>query len=60
MISEIRFPFVPCHVLLRFRLRARVRSVFFEGLEALIFEIWKPSIPEALGGRRGSRSDMNC
>ena len=40
-------------------MRARVRSLFFEGLEALIFEIWKPSIPEALGGRRGSRSDMN-
>ena len=59
MIFDIRFSFVPCHVLLRFRLRARVRSVFFEGFEALIFEIWKLSIPEALGGRRGSRSEMN-
>ena len=59
MIFDIRFSFVPCHVLLRFRLRARVRSLFFDGFAALIFQMWKPSIPEALGGRRGSRSDKN-
>ena len=57
MIFDIRFSFVPCHVLLRFRLRARVRSLFFEGFEALIFDLWKPSIPEALGGRREPRSE---
>ena len=38
-LFDIPFSFVPCHVLLRFRLRARVRSLFFEGFEALIFGI---------------------
>ena len=31
----------------------------FGAFEAYDFESWKPSIPEALGGRRGSRSDKN-
>ena len=35
-------------------------SLFVFGrLRSLKLENWKPSIPEALGGRRGSRSDMN-
>ena len=31
----------------------------FGRLRSLNFENWQPSIPEALGGRRGSRSDKN-
>ena len=41
-----------------FRVRVRLRSLF-SGLRRFNFESWKPWIPEALGGRRGSRSDKN-
>ena len=36
-----------------------VFALCFLGSSKLEFWVWKPSIPEALGGRRGSRSDMN-
>ena len=42
VILNPRFSSVPCHVLVRFRLRARVRSLFFEAFEALILEALEP------------------
>ena len=36
---RLSFSFAPCHVLIPFRWRARVRSLFFEGFEALILGI---------------------
>ena len=53
-----RFSFVPCHVILRFRLRARVRSLFFEGFEALILKVGSPRSLKpwvAAGGREAIR-----
>ena len=41
-----------------FRVRVRLRSMF-RGLRRFNFASLKPSMPESLGGRRGSRSDMN-
>ena len=36
---RLSFSFAPCHVLIPFRWRARVRSLFLEGFEALSWEI---------------------
>ena len=41
-----------------FRVHVRPRSMFW-GLRRFNFASLKPSMPESLGGRRGSRSDMN-
>ena len=41
-----------------FRVRVRLRSMF-RGLRRFNLASLKPSMPESLGGRRGSRSDMN-
>ena len=52
------FSFAPCHVLIPFRLRARVRSWFFEGFEALILKIGSPRSLKpwvAAGGREAIR-----
>ena len=51
--EALTFPWV-----VLFRVRVRPRSMLW-GLRRLIFASLKPSMPESLGGRRGSRSDMN-
>ena len=47
---------LPWVVLVHVRVRLRF---MFRGLRRLNFVSLKPSMPESLGGRRGSRSDMN-
>ena len=52
------FSFAPCHGLIPFRLRARVRSWFFEGFEALSLKIGSPQSLKpwvAAGGREAIR-----
>ena len=48
------FSFAPCHVLIPFRWRARVRSLFLEGFEALSWKVGRPRFLKpwvAAGGR---------
>ena len=52
------FSFAPCHVLIPFRWRARVRSLFSEGFEALSWKIGSPRSLKpwvAAGGREAIR-----
>ena len=52
------FSFAPCHVLIPFRWRARVRSLFLEGFEALNWKIGSPRSLKpwvAAGGREAIR-----
>ena len=51
---RLSFSFAPCHVLIPFRWRARVRSLFLEGFEALSWKIGSPRSLKpwvAAGGR---------
>ena len=52
------FEALPLPWVVLFRVRVRLRSMF-RGLRRFNFASLKPSMPESLGGRRGSRSDMN-
>ena len=61
--SQVRLPAsffeaLPLPWVVLFRVRVRLRSMF-RGLRRFNFASLKPSMPESLGGRRGSRSDMN-
>ena len=52
------FEALPFPWVVLFRVRVRLRSMF-RGLRRFHFASLKPSMPESLGGRRGSRSDKN-
>ena len=55
---RLSFSFAPCHVLIPFRWRARVRSLFLEGFEALSWKIGSPRSLKpwvAAGGREAIR-----
>ena len=55
---RLSFSFAPCHVLIPFRWRARVRSLFLEGFEALSWKIGRPRFLKpwvAAGGREAIR-----
>ena len=62
-IHYLRFPAcffeaLPFPWVVLLRVRVRLSSMFW-GLRRFNFASVKPSMPESLGGRRGSRSDMN-
>ena len=59
---RLSFSFAPCHVLIPFRWRARVRSLFLEGFEALSWKIGRPRFLKpwvAAGGREAIRIHLN-
>ena len=58
MVFGMPFCCAPAAVCVLVRWRLCLRACLFQSLDRK-FAIEQPSIPEALGGRRGSRSDKN-